>query len=329
MDARPLERMSFDAARLICDHPPRWDDRNKQVVFDIASNSGFPFEGQIAYARWAEEEPLAELTLQPRFEVRGGVYEYAVPQAQAPEMVEWYLNFADPDLFFAYGTSLLAQDELQVAEHPILGSLREALVEKEMWPETTDDQRRPTPVTITGVQRRCVIDTQPNPAAGRPDGLYGNAFEAASSEQVAAGTSPLCPPTVSNILAMAAPACGFGEYRREEMVYVLNAAYTGFSAARRESEHMVSGEVQTVVHTGFWGCGAFGGNRTLMTLLQALAADLAGVDMVFWAFNESGVALANDAHRWYRNLRESVSSVSPIVDHLVQERFEWGVSDGN
>ena len=25
------------------------------------------------------------------------------------------------------------------------------------------------------------------------------------------------------------------------------------------------------VRTGFWGCGAFGGNRTLMTLLQLLA----------------------------------------------------------
>ncbi len=40
---------------------------------------------------------------------------------------EWWVNFADPHLFVAYGSSLFAQDEIQVAEHPSLGHLREAL----------------------------------------------------------------------------------------------------------------------------------------------------------------------------------------------------------
>jgi hypothetical protein len=39
----------------------------------------------------------------------------------------WHVNFADPQLFVAYGSQLLAQDELQAAEHPLLGSIREAL----------------------------------------------------------------------------------------------------------------------------------------------------------------------------------------------------------
>jgi len=43
--------------------------------------------------------------------------------------VEWYLNFADGDLFFHYGSKLRAQDEHQVAEHPILASVKEMLEE--------------------------------------------------------------------------------------------------------------------------------------------------------------------------------------------------------
>jgi Poly (ADP-ribose) glycohydrolase (PARG) len=34
------------------------------------------------------------------------------------------------------------------------------------------------------------------------------------------------------------------------------------------------------VHTGYWGCGAFGGNRVLMALLQVLAAGSAGLDQL-------------------------------------------------
>lgn len=64
--------------------------------------------------------------------------------------VDWHMNFADTDLFVAYGSPLLAQDELQVLEHPILGSLRVALAARGQPPETTDGKLRPTPVTITG-----------------------------------------------------------------------------------------------------------------------------------------------------------------------------------
>jgi len=327
MEVQPLERVEFDAVSLIQDHPPRWHHRNKRLVFEIACSSGFPFEGRVVYARWAEEQPPAVVTARPKFSVRRGVFEYAVPTESAA--VAWHLNFADPSLFCAYGSALLAQDELQVAEHPVLGSLREALASMGKAPSTVDEQERPTPVTISGVQRRCAIDTRPNPAAGRPGSLYGNAFAQAPAEQVAAATTPLSPPTISSILAMAAPGGGYGEYTREEIVYVLHAAYTGFSAARRESERMAATGSRTIIHTGFWGCGAFGGNRTLMTILQALAADLAGVEAVFWAFGEPGVELAEDARRQYERMRDATSSVSQLLDHLVQQGFQWGVSDGN
>jgi hypothetical protein len=113
------------------------------------------------------------------------------------------------------------------------------------------------------------------------------------------------------------------------MLQTLTAAYTGFSAARAESRALVGDAPQTIVHTGFWGCGAFGGNRRLMTVLQCLAGELAGVEVVFWAVGEPGVTLATEARRWYEQLRQGCTAVDGILDRLVEEKFEWGVSDGN
>jgi hypothetical protein len=54
--------------------------------------------------------------------------------------MEWYLNFAHYNLFCAYGGSLFAQDEMQVAEHPPLCSLREALLDSNIKPLTVESQ---------------------------------------------------------------------------------------------------------------------------------------------------------------------------------------------
>ncbi len=36
-------------------------------------------------------------------------------------MTRWHVNFADRHLFVAYGSPLMAQDEIQCMEHPVLG----------------------------------------------------------------------------------------------------------------------------------------------------------------------------------------------------------------
>ena len=144
-----------------------------------------------------------------------------------------------------------------------------------------------------------------------------------------AATKALVPPTISNILAMAAPPWGNGDYTEQEIAYVLNAAFTGFSAARRESRRFAGASSRAVIHTGFWGCGAFGGNRSLMTILQAMAGDLAGVDIVFWALDQAGLQTSRDAYQLYLQLRGDTESVSQILDELLQRRFQWGESDGN
>lgn len=312
----PLACLHTDAAALIRQHRPRWHHPHKQQVYEIACAAGEPWAGTVTYARWAAAPLPVTVTARSRFTIARGVFAYAPP---APGTVDWHLNFADPQLFFAYTSALMAQDEIQVAEHPALGALREALAATGPAPRTVAEDGKPTPVTVTGVQRRCAINT---------DGLYGNAFARATPAQVKAATLPLVPPTVSNILALAAPGYGSGAYTREEIAYVVSAAYTGFAAARQESTRL-TGPARTVIHTGFWGCGAFGGNRTLMTILQALAADLADVDVVFWAFDTAGVQLAEQAQARYERLRDQHESVGALLERVFREGFLWGVADGN
>jgi hypothetical protein len=265
-------------------------------------------------------------------EARQDAFGYEPPSEGEPPCSEWYLNFADPDLFCAYGGPLFAQDEMQVAEHAALASLREALLDSGVEPLTVENGQ-PTPIVITGVQRRCAVATDPNPAEGRPHGLYGNNFARASPEAISRATTPITPPTITNIIAMAAPTGGSGAYTRDEIRYILQTAYTGFSAARIESRRERGEDVRVVVHTGFWGCGAFGGNRVLMAALQLLTAHLSNVNrLIFHTFDESGSAAFAQPremvqHDLIRTGRQP--KTSQLVGLLHSKRFRWGVSDGN
>ena len=46
-----------------------------------------------------------------------------------------------------------------------------------------------------------------------------------------------------------------------------------------------------VIETGFWGCGAFGGDPEIKAIIQLLAASKAGVDeLVFYTFGDAAFA---------------------------------------
>jgi hypothetical protein len=265
------------------------------------------------------------------FEARGNYFCYESSPEQSPT-IEWHLNFAHSELFCAYGGPLFAQDEIQVSEHTALGSLREALLQSDIEPLTVENGE-PTPALVRGVERRCKVATDCNAIMGRPSGLYGNSFSQASVDVVARATQAISPPTISNLLAMEAPPGGNGRYSRQQIEYILGTAYTGFAAARLES---CQGRVQSpevVVHTGFWGCGAYGGNRVLMALLQLLAAHLARLDrLVFHTGDTSGSLPYRQASRILQQVVESGAPshrVADIVTRVESMGFQWGVSDGN
>lgn len=91
----------------------------------------------------------------------------------------------------------------------MLGSLKQALVDAGV-DTRTDGHAGPTPVLVAGVERRVVVTTNPDAASGRPRGLYVNAFARADPDAVRRATTPIDPPTVTNLVAIAAIAGGWG-----------------------------------------------------------------------------------------------------------------------
>ena len=84
-----------------------------------------------------------------------------------------------------------------------------------------------------------------------------------------------------------------------------------------------------MIHTGFWGCGAFGGNRTLMVAIQALGADLAGVELTFHGVDAAGAASIQDPLALYASLRTETTDTQGVIQKLANQGFKWGQSDGN
>lgn len=291
-------------------HLPKFKHAYKKLVALQTCPNGAEHHGSLEFTRWGAlslPEYLPETTTL-QLETHPDFFTYDDPN---PEH-SWYLNFAHHDLFCAYGGPLLAQDELQVLEHPALGALREALIAQKITPFTVEGSK-PTPVLIRGVERRAALDTRQ---------LYGNQFARATPEEILAALRLLTPPTRSNILAIEAPSSGYGPYTLREMTFILTTAYTSFAAACHETGQ------NTTIHTGFWGCGAYGGNRTMMTLLQLLAARLAGIEkLVFHTGDVASLATVKAAQALLAHLE------TPVLDELLAalrlEDFRWGVSDGN
>ncbi len=329
---QPICRHTFDTQHLVAEFPPRLQNANKRIVYHIACPPGSTHGGPLVFSRWralALPQTFSSDGNLTMFEAREDMFGYE-PAPGNSAAVDWYLNFAHHDLFCAYGGALFAQDEMQVAEHPVLGSLREALLHSNIKPLTVESGE-PTPVLIMGAERRCRVATDRNTPEGRPLGLYGNNFAHAGVEAIERATTPIVPPTITNLIAMEAPSYGTGRYTPAQIDYIIRTAFTGFSAARSESSRRRTVQPVVVVHTGFWGCGAYGGNRVLMALLQLLAARLSGVDRLIFHQGGSqqsfGTALGILEHDLLPS--DTPLQVPRLLAKIQAMEFQWGVSDGN
>jgi len=326
---KPIYRKEFDAQELVAHYPAQLDDRNKKILFEISSPRTASHSGTISVSRWAQM-PLPDAIRRekacPSFELRKDYFTY---EPQPYDLVDWHLNFAHHDLFRAYGSPLFAQDEMQVAEHPALASLRHALIDSGVDPFTVENGIA-TPILIMGVERRCTVETDSNPTAGRPLGLYGNRFTRSNEDAIRQATRVLKPPTISNIIAMEAPDCGSGRYTREQIEYVLSTAFTGFRAAVYETRNKVSVNTKTAIHTGYWGCGAYGGNRELMPLLQIIAACCAEIDILIFHTGGDSDGYARSLNTFEEIMPADLNvNTDELLLRIESIGYEWGVGDGN
>jgi hypothetical protein len=343
-------------------YPPRFFDDRKKLVYNIAVMEGLLNNGgrnqadqkekvyqvyddpEITCSRWkAMQLPTTFPSRKSVTEclMREDVFQYDNEFGKEPGHIEWYLNFADGDLFLGYGGSLMAQDELQVAEHPALASLREMLLdmsEKEpecdFAPSTRDDDGNPTPFIIKGVERRLSIAINANAEEGRPQGLYGNKFATASEDTIRKACRPIIPPTITNLIAMEAPSRGKNEYTLAQITDIFTTAYTAFMAIKHlDPIPTISSYPVVTIHTGNWGTGAYGGNKIIMAILQIAAARAADIDrLVYHTFsNEYSSAYREALDLLTQKLIPGGKRIKTQVflKQIQELGFRWGVSDGN
>jgi len=288
-------------------YPGKWKCKNKVYVLKKieATPTG---DNDVVFSRYREMPLPRNIPGSPstKFEELDITYDY--------QPNHWYVNFADAQLFGFYGGTLLAQDELQVLEHPGLGSLRECLlkqVDQKFAPKTRENSA--TPALVRGIERRLKVSK-----------LYGSAFAEASTTVLDECVSVINPPTISNIVAMEAPKGSSGAYTMGTINFVLGTAYTAFRAVFLECKSYGAEEI--VIHSGFWGCGAYGGNKVIMITIQMLAAVLAGIDRI--VFHTLGEAEPfKQSNELFIQL-SAENSLTSFLHSLEKKELKWGLSNG-
>ena len=309
---------TIGANEVLSTHPPKIEHAKKQLLFDMAL-AKHP-DVDVTVERF-EEIPLPEVfqSYSPLTEVtaKRGYFRYSVGDAQ-----HCYMNFAHHDLFNGYGHFMFAQDEIQVAEHPLLASVREFMLTRtdRLRPRTVEDGA-PTPVVIRSVPRMISIDTKQ---------IYGARFARSDDQLIRDSVQSIDTPLASNILAIEAPiSAGNRIYTRSEIENALRTAFSGFRAFI--IGHTGSLTKPIVLHTGNWGCGAYGGNRQLMISIQIMAASLSGISqIVFYCGADPTDSIAEFESQLNSrfNFRPGVK-LRKVVDRLVNSAFPWGTPDGN
>ncbi len=175
--------------------------------------------------------------------------------------------------------------------------------------------------------------------------IYGNAFVNATEDQLKKAFKSVQPPQVVNLIAIEAPSYGQGHYTHEQIKYILTTCYTGFKAAQilankthtmntgysqpnqRRSSRSGTNTFPTIIHTGWWGCGAYGNNRQVMLITQILAAHWAQIDRII--FHTQTNEHHNDtekAEKVVENLLHK-KQVDEVIEEIFKLNLEWEKSN--
>ncbi len=320
-DLRLLATHEIPSRDLISRYPPRIEHAKKRLLFEFAL--GREVSGSTIVYRYGETSlPETFDAIYPETEISAtrGFFNYSHDEGAD----HWYMNFAHHDLFHGYGHFMFAQDEVQVAEHPALGSAREMMLGRndELRPLTVQEGK-PTPILFRNVPRTIDIRTKQ---------LYGTRFVRADDDTIRDAMRYTDPMTYSNILAIEAPiSSGNTVYTPTEIEFALRTAYSGFRAIVLASVTYWGTIRPIVFHTGNWGCGAYGGNRQLMLSVQIMAARLAGLHTIVFHCGSDSV---DDVKEFDSFLRTKFSfipgvRVSKVLKKLINNGFRWGTPDGN
>src|ERR1041384_6088734 len=135
---RLLTERIYETADILTRFPATPSHGHKQMLRDLAHHGREPSKQQLHVSRWSSSiEPVVATTpTEPQVIVRGDAFVY---EAALGSDVHWHANYADKHLFGFHAGPLFAQDEMQVAEHPVLASVRDALI-ADKFPAFTEER---------------------------------------------------------------------------------------------------------------------------------------------------------------------------------------------
>ncbi len=259
------------------------------------------------------EKEILFTPTKPQITSVNGCFTY---EASTADTVHWTANFADKNLFGYCGGPLLAQDELQVLEHPALAHVKNGLPSNMRTLEPTDA------VLLQNVPRLGALDT----GTPLPNGhtLYGNYFAAASQGEILSRLTRFDHPVSSNIFAIEAPhvspALKNQPVQRKDFARLFFAFYNAAYSIKA-----ICGQ-KVVMHSGNWGTGAYGNDHKTSYLMQLAAARFARTDELrmyplgFQNEFEAAKQLLDQIERKYPNM-----TIGGFLDHLAENAAHYGL----
>eukprot|EP00483_Globobulimina_turgida_P012794 UN12818 len=106
---------------------------------------------------------------------------------------------------------------------------------------------------------------------------------------------------------------------------------------KKENDKVEEGKMKKiVVHTGNWGCGAFGGNVELHAILQVIAGVAAGVDEMYYHSVDDKAMVQVVAGcdvlltEIIPNCKDKKGKIKRdlLMDELVKKGYRWGTPNG-
>merc|ERR1712154_653320 len=93
---------------------------------------------------------------------------------------------------------------------------------------------------------------------------------------------------------------------------------------------------QIIVHSGNWGCGAFGGNIEVHTMIQVVSAVAAGVDMMYYhSVDKKSMKKAKAGCKMllkelYPKCKDKTGGLNTkkFVAELLKKEYKWGTPNG-
>lgn len=154
--------------------PAKYQDANKKALLDdlLLKRRYKPSDRELLITRFYPKQLPIKYTIEQHNDplkshvFLADIFDYK--STDEFDVVEWYMNFANDDIFAFYQTKLLAQDELQVLECPQLASLREyfnqqqnepKILGKKIFNTCVIQDNLPYPILISNVERVIALNT--------------------------------------------------------------------------------------------------------------------------------------------------------------------------